>query len=205
MLYQSYKQLILTAIIVAASNATGAIDHSTTFQQGLEYLEYHLIALPKKQILKEHTHAGAAAALVTAAYGLSTINTETRSVEFSTNDLFKFGLLSGAVSTLYYQLYSCFRKNSIESEHFIAFVRNWEHHQSRTPEQFHELFNSLALLLDSQGELALKKYAREVLNLVEFHLSHKFASRYPRESSSTINDIKALSDIAKNVKEFTNK
>ena len=204
MFSQSFKRIMFAAIIIGSSNSAQSIDSSTTFQQGLHYLEYNLIIVPKKQINAEHAHVGAAAALATIVYGLSKVDTETYSINLSTNDLFKFAVISGAASTLYYQIYSCFRKNSIESDNLIHFVRNWENHQSRTPEQFHELFESLSLLLNNKGEKALRSYSREVLNLIEFHLSHAFASRYPNGSSNAINDIKALSDIAKNIKEFTN-
>ena len=200
------KNIIFAAAFIGSCNQIKAIDTSTTFSskdnsKGMHYLEYHLITKSKDQKNVEDTHFGATAALATAIYAGTLVKTTDLS-EIKQTDIIKVGFAAGIVTALYYKIITCFRLRTIYTNNLLIFVKNWAHHKNYTAQQFHALFDSLAELLKIKGESAVKNYSTEIIDLLMYHLSHEFESRYKSESESMADTLKVATDIAKNINDF---
>lgn len=193
-LKKSIKKITLAAAFICAFNAQ-AIDVSTTFDQGIKYLEYNLLVQPNNKINHINGHINAGAALAFA--GLSGIELyKNDSVEYK--NLFKPAVIAGIAATIYYKAISCFVKRSIYTNNLISFVSNWSHHKAHTAEAFHELFDALAQLLETQGENAIAAEAGKVMELIMFHMTHELKDRYKTSGLKPFEGIKILTDVIKN-------
>lgn len=200
------KHIALAVAFIGSCNPTITLDTSTTFasedsNQGMRYIEYHMITKPQRKMKMEHAHFGAAGALATAIYAGS-VARKNGLTEVSRNDIIKVGFAVGITTALYYKLIACFRAQSIYTSNVIDFVKNWDHHKAFTDQRFHELFDSLADLFENEGEEAVAIYTHEIIDIISFHLSHEFSSRYPAKSGSFADTLKTVTDVAKNLNDL---
>jgi len=197
------KRIMLAVAFIGSYNSVQTVDTSTTFEQGLKYVEYHLVAKSTHQMNTEDAHFGAIGALATAIYAGSLIKT-TDLHEVNQKDIIKVGFAAGILTTLYYKMIACFRARAIYTNNFLNFVKTWDHHKAYTAKQFHALFDALSELLETKGEDAVRAHTGEVIGLIKFHLSHEFSSRYPNNSGKMVDTLKAVTDIAKNINDLNN-
>lgn len=197
-----HKITLFTLLTLNLCLSTQAIDIAMTFEPGMKYLEYHLIMKPRWQVKTENDNFTAIGAMTTAGYAISRIQKD-GTIPFNTMDILRIGFCAGIISTLYHKFVASFRMKAIYTKHLIQFIENWEHHKKCTPEQFHELFDSLAQALETQGISAVQEHATEVINLISFHLSHIYPNRYKKVEYDITNTYKAASDIAKNLNDLT--
>lgn len=193
-LMKSLKNITLAAVFVCSLNAQ-AINVSTTFEQGMKYLEYNLVVTPNNKINTVDRHMGAAVALTGAALAGKELY-KNDNVEY--RNVFKPALMAGIATTVYYKAVSCFVKRSVYRNNLVDFVTNWSHHKAYTAEAFHELFDTLADLLKTQGTKAVAAQTGKVMELILFHMSHEFKDRYKGNGLKPFEGIKILTDVLKN-------
>ena len=184
MTHKSFKSIFLAVALITSCNISQSISTNSVYKNAPEgkyiFLE-RMFTIEPHLSLDDMSRNLISTGIVTSAIFLGT-RENFNWKDFPTNvtkaDLGKIAVIGASAAYIYNFHYLKPKKEQLYADQLVKFVKNWGSYKELTPEEFHELFDSLAALLEEKGEQIIRDRSLEVTKTVEHVLNHHFDEHY---------------------------